>query len=357
MPLFSFMLYLIMGNIVMSSPLLAPPAVISAVIALSFLTAVQSTTTDQLAYAQSSPTVTGSCVFGESEIEVHFVVKAAKPDAYYYWRITEDSSGKTVGLADRSYRLADEFHTGVEGKSGEKHTLYLYEDNSPMDYLAPRIDPNELVASGSAICPVSPPPPPDPTPPTLTVPDDMVVEATSEQGAQVTYTVTAQDNVDGNATLEEDGTTVTQDDIGGNITISCDPSSGSVFSIGETEVECTATDEASNTGTASFTVTVNPPPPSPPPTLEQAIDKLISTIQNLDDNVTQNVKTSLTAALKQVSNILSDNNPNNDESGCGRLGAFINHVDAAERRDRLTPNQADDLRTQAEDITIKLLDC
>jgi hypothetical protein len=55
---------------------------------------------------------------------------------------------------------------------------------------------------------------------------------------------------------------------------------------------------------------------------------------------------------------LTDNNPNNDESACSRLGAFINQVDAAaERRDRLTADQADDLRTQAEDITIKLLDC
>jgi hypothetical protein len=78
--------------------------------------------------------------------------------------------------------------------------------------------------------------------------------------------------------------------------------------------------EAGNTGTESFTVIVNPPP-SPP--LEQVIDKLISTIQNLDDNVPQSLKTSLTAVLKQVSNILSDNNPNNDESaGCGRLGAL-----------------------------------
>jgi hypothetical protein len=52
-------------------------------------------------------------------------------------------------------------------------------------------------------------------------------------------------------------------------------------------------------------VTVNPPPsPPPPPTPKQVIDKLISTIQNLDDdNVPQSVKTSLTAALKQVSDI------------------------------------------------------
>jgi HYR domain len=138
----------------------------------------------------------------------------------------------------------------------------------------------------------------DTTAPVITVPEDMILEAASEQGAQVTYTVTAQDNVDGNATLEEDSTTITQDDVGGNITISCDPPSGSVFPIGETEVECSATDEAGNTGDGSFTVTVNLPSPSPPPNPKQVIDELISTIQNLD-NVPQSVKTSLTAALNK----------------------------------------------------------
>jgi hypothetical protein len=62
--------------------------------------------------------------------------------------------------------------------------------------------------------------------------------------------------------------------------------------------------------------------------------------------------------LKQVSNILSDNNPNNDNSACGGFGAFINQVDAAERRDddnTLTAEQADELRTQAEDIRNELL--
>ncbi len=110
----------------------------------------------------------------------------------------------------------------------------------------------------------TPAPADDTTPPVLTVPDDITEEATSPEGAQVTYTVTAEDNVDGNATLEADGTTITQDNIGGNITISCDPPSGSVFPIGDTEVECSATDEAGNTGTESFTVTVNAPPPPPP---------------------------------------------------------------------------------------------
>jgi Tol biopolymer transport system component len=204
----------------------------------------------------------------------------------------------------------------------------------------------------------SPPPPQeDTTPPILTVPEDMVVEATSEQGAEVTYTVTAQDNVDGNATLEEDGTTVTQDDVGGNITMSCDPPSGSVFPIGNTTVECTATDEAGNEGTESFTVTVNPLPSPPTPIPKQVIDELISTIQNLDDdNVPQSVKTSLIALLEEVSNILSDDNPNNDESACGTLDALINQVNANERSDTLTADEADELRTQAEDI-MNQLDC
>ena len=101
--------------------------------------------------------------------------------------------------------------------------------------------------------------PADTTAPVLTVPADIVVEATSGDGAEVTYTVTAQDNVDGIATLEDDGSTVTQDSVGGDITISCDPASSSTFSIDDTSVECSATDAAGNTGTESFTVTVNSP--------------------------------------------------------------------------------------------------
>jgi hypothetical protein len=40
----------------------------------------------------------------------------------------------------------------------------------------------------------------------------------------------------------------------------------------------------------------------------------------------------------------------------GKLGAFINQVNAAERRDTLTADRADDLRTQAENIR-DALDC
>jgi HYR domain len=103
----------------------------------------------------------------------------------------------------------------------------------------------------------------DTIPPILTVPEGIVVEATSEQVAQVTFTVTAQDDVDGTAVLEEDGTTITQDNVGGDITIACSPSSGSVFPLGDSLVQCSARDATGNFVRGSFTVTVNSQPPPP----------------------------------------------------------------------------------------------
>jgi hypothetical protein len=128
-------------------------------------------------------------------------------------------------------------------------------------------------------------------------------------------------------------------------------------------VTLTVTDANGQQATDTLEITVNERPPSPPPPQpplsipKQVIDELISTIQNLDDNVPQSVKTDIIAALEEVSNILNDNNPNNDELACDELGAFINQVNAAERRGTLTADQADDLRTQAEDIIMNQLDC
>ena len=58
--------------------------------------------------------------------------------------------------------------------------------------------------------------------------------------------------------------------------------------------------------------------------------------------------------MNEVLDILNDDNPNNDESGCGMLGTLIDQVNANETRDTLTADQADDLRTQAEDIRDQL---
>jgi hypothetical protein len=61
--------------------------------------------------------------------------------------------------------------------------------------------------------------------------------------------------------------------------------------------------------------------------------------------------------LQRASDILGDDNPNNDKAVCGMLTAFINQVNAYERSGILTEDQADELRTQAEDIIMNQLDC
>jgi hypothetical protein len=78
----------------------------------------------------------------------------------------------------------------------------------------------------------------DSTPPSLSLPANQTVEATSASGAAVSYTATATDAVDG------------------AVTPSCSPSSGSTFALGTTTVNCSATDLAGNTSSSSFTVTV-----------------------------------------------------------------------------------------------------
>ncbi|MDP9469536.1 MAG: HYR domain-containing protein, partial [Chloroflexota bacterium] len=81
----------------------------------------------------------------------------------------------------------------------------------------------------------------DTTKPTFNsdVPVDFEVEATGANGATVTYTdPTATDTVDA------------------NVDVDCVPASGTVFSLGSTEVTCTATDDAGNEATTTFSVIV-----------------------------------------------------------------------------------------------------
>jgi hypothetical protein len=87
----------------------------------------------------------------------------------------------------------------------------------------------------------------DTTPPTLDLPDDITQEATGPAGAAVTYSASATDLVDG------------------DVTVDCTPASGSTFALGQTTVNCSATDNAGNTATGSFAVTVVD---TTPPTLD-----------------------------------------------------------------------------------------
>ncbi|MGY1742468.1 MULTISPECIES: HYR domain-containing protein [unclassified Blastococcus] len=77
----------------------------------------------------------------------------------------------------------------------------------------------------------------DTTAPVLTPPASPTVEATSAAGAPATFDVTATDAV-------------------GAGPVTCTPASGATFRLGATEVNCSSTDAAGNTGRTSFTVNV-----------------------------------------------------------------------------------------------------
>ncbi len=92
-------------------------------------------------------------------------------------------------------------------------------------------------------------PVPDTTPPVLTLPGNLLVEATGPAGAVVTFSTSALDAVSGSRP-----TTAT-------------PASGSTFPLGQTTVNVTATDAAGNTANGNFTVTVRDTTPPTLPTL------------------------------------------------------------------------------------------
>ncbi len=87
----------------------------------------------------------------------------------------------------------------------------------------------------------------DLTTPVIHSVSDIAVEATSGDGAVVTFEVTAYDAYDERP-----------------IEPTCQPASGSTFPLGVTEVTCTATDSAGNSVTATFTITVED---TTPPTI------------------------------------------------------------------------------------------
>jgi hypothetical protein len=78
----------------------------------------------------------------------------------------------------------------------------------------------------------------DTTDPTLNLPANITVPQVIPAGAVVNFIVTANDIVDASPT------------------VSCTPASGSTFPVGTTTVNCSATDDYSNTSNGSFTVTV-----------------------------------------------------------------------------------------------------
>jgi hypothetical protein len=79
----------------------------------------------------------------------------------------------------------------------------------------------------------------DTTPPTLTLPADIAVKASSNSQTVVTYSASADDLVDG------------------KVPVTCSPDSGSSFPVGTTTVNCSAKDTHQNTTSGHFAVKVS----------------------------------------------------------------------------------------------------
>lgn len=79
----------------------------------------------------------------------------------------------------------------------------------------------------------------DTTKPEVRTSENLVAAAESSTGATVSYSAASASDV-----------------VDGTVPVSCSPASGTRFPLGITEVSCTATDKAGNTGKAAFTVKV-----------------------------------------------------------------------------------------------------
>jgi hypothetical protein len=133
------------------------------------------------------------------------------------------------------------------------------------------------------------PPAADITPPVIIQPADITANATMPSGATVSFTVNATDDV-------------------GVISIVCTPATGSVFAIGTSPVQCTASDAAGNIDGAGFTVKIKGAP-------EQIVDLVaLAAGTTLPPALRSKLLATLQGALAE---------PHNVQVACRVLNAFI----------------------------------
>ena len=161
----------------------------------------------------------------------------------------------------------------------------------------------------------------DTTPPVLALPPNVITDATSPQGAVVSFSASATDTVDPHPT------------------VNCAPLSGSTFAIGTTTVQCAATDAGHNSSQGSFTATVNG--------ASGQTANLIMLVQGF--NLAQGITNSLDTKLQNVLDAFNATNAGNRANACNQITAFINSV-MAQSGKQLTIAQANQLIAKANQI-------
>jgi len=155
------------------------------------------------------------------------------------------------------------------------------------------------------------------------LPSTITVDATSPQGAVVTYTPpTATDESGDNP----------------GPSVSCSPASGSTFAIGTTTVTCTATDsdDTNSPVSGSFQVVVKG--------AAAQVNDLITTVNSF--HLPPDFQASFDTQLQAVQTDLTNNNTT---QACHDLMAFINHAQSQSGKG-LTVSQADQLIAAAKQL-------
>lgn len=160
----------------------------------------------------------------------------------------------------------------------------------------------------------------DTTPPVISAPTGLIADAKAPTGANVPFTVTATDDSDPSPA------------------VSCTPPSGSVFAIGTTSVNCTATDSSGNAAQAIFTVHVRG--------ADEQLARLAAAVVGVGPGTSLADKVNAAQAA-----VRGDDAP----SACSMLRAFINQLDAQSGKS-ITPSDAVTLIADAVRIRT-VLDC
>ncbi len=147
------------------------------------------------------------------------------------WRSlsNETWNGFTIGILGTATEVPD---TDGDGLTDVEEGVVRTDPDNPDTDGDGVNDGDEVAAGTDPLVPDN-----DNTPPVITA-GNVVAEATGPGGAVVSFTATAEDDVDG------------------AVPVVADPASASTFSIGDTTVDLSAVDDAGNEATASFTVTV-----------------------------------------------------------------------------------------------------
>jgi probable HAF family extracellular repeat protein len=126
--------------------------------------------------------------------------------------------------------------------------------------------------------------------PVITVPGPITTDATSPLGAVVAFVATATD---------------VQDEV---LPVQCVPASGSLFPVGMTLVECTATDSHGNTGIASFSVTVR--------SASTMLMHLVAAV----------TAANFQQSIHLLQNAINNLTKGNSHAACNQVEAFMNQV-------------------------------